>query len=255
VIGNTNQTIIVTETIDHSGDLDAEGARALTDRIRSGVEWLWKFLLEAHERKAWLALGYHSWGEYIDTEFDMSRNHAYQLIYQAQTIRAIESVLPIDISPVQSGPIVGVRNAQVVKRNLDDVLLSIGERAQGVDDPAVVASIVREEISREVAKKHPPQPRGPQTTRWPDDLSSTSKFVKHHVRQVVECVTRCKCTECAKSFTAMRRSARLEQVMSPRDRLEQAFANGLSVAEAAEKCNVAEAVAHRVWRQMEKAAS
>lgn len=60
--------------------LDATGARVLTDRIRRRAEDLWADLVEAHDRRAWQALGYSSWREYAQTEFGMSQSRAYQLL-------------------------------------------------------------------------------------------------------------------------------------------------------------------------------
>jgi hypothetical protein len=60
--------------------LDATAARVLTDRIRRRAEDLWADLVEAHDRRAWAALGYSSWRAYATAEFGMSQSRAYQLL-------------------------------------------------------------------------------------------------------------------------------------------------------------------------------
>lgn len=72
--------------------LDREQARALTAQIResiANVERAWAALAErvrrAHKGRAWIALGYASWGEYVAAEFGIGRAHAYRLIDIATT--------------------------------------------------------------------------------------------------------------------------------------------------------------------------
>jgi hypothetical protein len=49
-------------------DLTAEEARALTDGIRRSLASVWPMVIEAYQRRAWLALGYASWEIYCDQE-------------------------------------------------------------------------------------------------------------------------------------------------------------------------------------------
>ena len=50
-----------------------EQARALTDRIKVGVEAVWHLIVQAYEDRAWAALGYSSWDDYCTREFGTSR--------------------------------------------------------------------------------------------------------------------------------------------------------------------------------------
>lgn len=69
---------------------DEEQARALTAKIRSAADDLWRLLTEAHEREAWRALGYSGFREYVHEEFGMDRTHAYRLISHGQFLQQIE---------------------------------------------------------------------------------------------------------------------------------------------------------------------
>lgn len=53
--------------------LDATDARALTDRIKVGVEAVWELIKQAYTERAWDALGYSSWDDYCTREFGTSR--------------------------------------------------------------------------------------------------------------------------------------------------------------------------------------
>jgi len=64
----------------------------LTERIRVTVEDVWSLLLEAHNGRAWEALGYPNWREYAQQEFDFSRSQPYRLLDQGRVIQALESV-------------------------------------------------------------------------------------------------------------------------------------------------------------------
>jgi hypothetical protein len=53
--------------------LNATDARALTDRIKTGVEAVWELIKQAYTEGAWSALGYESWDDYCTREFGTSR--------------------------------------------------------------------------------------------------------------------------------------------------------------------------------------
>lgn len=48
-------------------------ARALTDRIKVGVEAVWELIKQAYTQRAWSALGYSSWDDYCTREFGTAR--------------------------------------------------------------------------------------------------------------------------------------------------------------------------------------
>lgn len=76
--------------------LDSDAARSLTQRIKANVATAWLGLLEADTRKAWAALGYANFADYVMAEFDISQTHAYRLIDHAKVIEALtESDSPI----------------------------------------------------------------------------------------------------------------------------------------------------------------
>ncbi|MGM7670242.1 DNA-binding response regulator [Microbacterium sp. A93] len=51
------------------GDLAADAARELTDRIRTGLEGVYQWIKAAYQGRAWLTMGYSSWDEYVTREF------------------------------------------------------------------------------------------------------------------------------------------------------------------------------------------
>ena len=77
--------------------LNKEEAQALTTRIKTSVESLWQLLTEARDRRAWEALGYASWAEYVRTEFDMERAHAYRILHQGKVIHELAEA--VGVSP------------------------------------------------------------------------------------------------------------------------------------------------------------
>lgn len=81
-------------SIDISQPLTREEAEALTEHIRSTADVLYVLLSRAHAGKAWEALGYKSFAEYVKEEFDISRSRAYQLLDQAKVVAEISAVAP-----------------------------------------------------------------------------------------------------------------------------------------------------------------
>jgi hypothetical protein len=54
-------------------ELSADKARALTDQIKAGMERIWDLVSRAYCGRAWAALGYESWDDYLDGEFGSVR--------------------------------------------------------------------------------------------------------------------------------------------------------------------------------------
>lgn len=131
----------------------ADEARALTERIKDAAEAIWSLLLEAHERRAWSALGYARWEDYVRAEFDMARAHSYRLLDQARVIREIESV-----SPFGDIPSITEAEARDIKPVLRDVTREVQRRVTAMPSPAPerVKEIVSEVITetrREIAEQ------------------------------------------------------------------------------------------------------
>lgn len=70
--------------------LDEPAARSLTERIKRAVGNTCVLLLEAHSRRAWCALGYATWEQYVRAEFGLSRSRSYELLDHARIVRTIE---------------------------------------------------------------------------------------------------------------------------------------------------------------------
>src|SRR5690606_572637 len=70
--------------------MTAEEARDTTNRPKQTAGELWRLLLDAYERQAWRALGYASWKAYVESEFTITRQRAYQLLDQGRVIRLLQ---------------------------------------------------------------------------------------------------------------------------------------------------------------------
>ncbi len=114
-------------------------ATVLTDRIRESAEQTWSLLVEAHEGRAWSALGYGTWAEYVGAEFGMSRSRSYQLIDQAVVIRELGAVsTDVDITEA---------DARRIKPVLPEVRDELRDRTNPEMSRAEVADVLRKVIS------------------------------------------------------------------------------------------------------------
>lgn len=120
-------------------------ARALTDQIKGLAEQIWDLLLEAHDRKAWTALGYITWESYVRAEFDMSRRRSYQILDQGRVIQAIECA-----AGVNHGTQIAIteREARDINPILPQVVERVREAVANVPQERV-AEIVQEVIDKE----------------------------------------------------------------------------------------------------------
>jgi hypothetical protein len=116
--------------------LTEEEAETLTVHIRNGADVMWALLARAHAGKAWEALSYKSWAEYVKQEFHISKSRAYQLLDQAKVVQIVAAAAPegtvISISPAA---------AKDLKKVLDEVVTEIASKTQGLP-PAAAAGVV-----------------------------------------------------------------------------------------------------------------
>lgn len=113
------------EIVDFGDEMSESEAEEVTEAIRSTVTATYVLLARAHEGRAYKALGYDTWGEYVKEEFDFSTQRSYQLLDLAKTIKAIEEVAP-------EGTEVTLTEAQArdIKRELPRITESIREETQ-----------------------------------------------------------------------------------------------------------------------------
>lgn len=123
--------------------LTSEQAAKLTATIRNVVDVLWILFERAHAGKAWQALDYGSWEEYVRAEFDMSRSRSYQILDQARVIREIEASVPAGTEVVLSEAA-----ARDIRGVLDEVIPKIKERTEGLT-PLEASRVVEEVVDEQ----------------------------------------------------------------------------------------------------------
>lgn len=143
-------------------------AQVLTDRIRQNVDQLWALLLDAHDRRAWKAMGYQTWGEYVGAEFAMGRQRSYQILDQGRVIEAIREVAGVSTTGRQndvrgaprtkSNPALGIdiseRDARDIKPDLPAVTEDIRTRVEAGQDPQkAVAEVVADKRAEKAQAK------------------------------------------------------------------------------------------------------
>lgn len=129
-----------------------EEARELTDRIKASVEQTWSLLLQAHERRAWAALGYQTWNDYVAGEFAMSKQRSFQLLDQGRAIRAISEAAEstdVDLHITEA-------QARDIKPVLPRLVEDVRERVASIPAPTPqrVQEVVREEVEKARAEVH-----------------------------------------------------------------------------------------------------
>jgi hypothetical protein len=130
--------------------IDENGARELTERIRAAAHTahrLCSLLVEAHERRAWLALGYPTWAEYVGAEFRLSRSRSYELLDHGRVLRALEAATGL------SGiPDISAYAAAQIRPHLDEVTQAIRARCAGLSRPEIARAA--EQVVREIRSRH-----------------------------------------------------------------------------------------------------
>lgn len=75
-------------------EMDVNQAQEITNAIRSTALAIYKLLELAREGKAYKALGYNTWEEYVKQELDMSASRSYQLLDLGKAVKMIEAAAP-----------------------------------------------------------------------------------------------------------------------------------------------------------------
>lgn len=104
-------TVSYTET---RHQLSRGEAAQLTDAIRASANRLWILVTVAFERKAWKALGYESWDDYVDAELPIGRSRSYQLVDTGKVMLAIAEaagVEPETLDPMPARTVAAVKGS------------------------------------------------------------------------------------------------------------------------------------------------
>lgn len=117
-------------------------AMHLTNEIRAKSRTFSVLLVEAHDRKAWSALGYDSWTHYVQGELGFSRSRSYELLDHGRILMSVAEAAGMsgipDISPFA---------AAQVKPHLDELKIQIAKRVVGRTEHEareLVASLISE---------------------------------------------------------------------------------------------------------------
>lgn len=79
--------------------MTAAEARIRIEEINQRVGDVRVLLLDLHDREGWRVLGYGSWRECVETEFEESRSYLYRLLSAAQIEKRIEAAEVKTVSP------------------------------------------------------------------------------------------------------------------------------------------------------------
>lgn len=113
--------------LEDAGEMNESEAREITEAIRSAATATYILLAQAHEGKAYKALGYETWASYVKDEFNISTQRSYQLLDLSKVIQTLESSAP-------EGTDVKLTEAQArdIKRELPKITERIQEETQGL---------------------------------------------------------------------------------------------------------------------------
>lgn len=160
-----NNSIVFSEPYVSIEPLTRETATELTRSIRDAAEVIWVLIARAHAGKAWKALGYSNWAEYVNDEFNMSRSRSYQILDQAKVIAAINEATPqgAEISVSES-------SARDLKYVIQEAVPEIKEKTQGLPPEEAVA-VTQEIIAKYENKQSDPED---EEATLPETLNSDS---------------------------------------------------------------------------------
>lgn len=141
---------LIPDPLHDTPELTHDEALELTKSIKSTITAAWVLLGRAHEGKAYRALGYGTWEEYVRTEFDFSVRTSYRLLDKAEVVRALEQASPADTEIQLTS-----KQVQEIKRELPKIVERVQRETAG-KTPEAAAEIVENIITP--APKQQPEP-------------------------------------------------------------------------------------------------
>ena len=140
--------------------MNSAEARDITARINSKVEQLgevetqlWELLSQAHAGKAWVALGYSGWSQYVGEELTVGRSHAYRLLDYAKVVEAFR-----EVSPVGDTSTLTERQARNIKPVLGQARADIEEAIAAGEEPNQAVKDAIDKYGSRPVKYYEPTP-------------------------------------------------------------------------------------------------
>lgn len=119
--------------------MEADEARALTDQIKTTVEFAWGLIVQAYLGQAWLALGYETWDSYCAKEFD----GANLQLPREKRREAVRSLKDHKLSTRAIGAATGVTHT-TVERDLVEMAQNVPVNAE-VDEDGLTEELIESE--------------------------------------------------------------------------------------------------------------
>lgn len=172
------------KAISPTGNLSHDEARTLTAEIRDAVENVWDLLKQAHDGKAWSALSYPTWEEYVKQEFQMGRSQSYRMLDYANIREALSPMGDTQPTERQARPLVELEKPSQQKKAWKAALKNTNGAPTAKDVQAAVDEI-----------KPPPKPAPkPTTPRLPavedheyqECLKRLGKLLGRKLREAIE---------------------------------------------------------------------
>lgn len=125
--------------------MTAQEAREITEAINRTGDQLWRLIYEAHTRFAHKALGYKTWGAYVEVEFRLTREHSYKLLQQGQVIYRLMAATGSEDA------IVPESTARALHPEIEAIVAEIEERRERGEDPkAVLGDVLQRKRDEQV---------------------------------------------------------------------------------------------------------
>jgi hypothetical protein len=166
--------------------LESGEARTLTERIRQRLGNLSLLLLQAHDRRAWSALGYRSWEKYVQDELGLSRSRSYELLQHGRVMTALHAA-GITAGVTEINPYC----ASQLEPHLSETIADIKMRLHPDMAESKVKQVVRDVIAkkRSQAIQVAPEPQAATPIVSPTVVQGReSHSVVDRVRQVAQSV-------------------------------------------------------------------
>lgn len=128
-------------------DFTEDEARRLTADIKAWAGTLWVKLKYAHDGKAYKAMGYSTWVDYLRDEFDISKSQGYRLLAHARTMDQLADAAGLykasPIGDIPEGQTRGI-DLRSVADEIADQVHQLPHDATDAERAAIVTKVIEE---------------------------------------------------------------------------------------------------------------
>jgi len=152
-------------------------ARECADRISTGINNIRKDVVDLHDREGWSALGYNTWTECVEKEFDQARRYIFYQFAAAQIEQNVSGCTKVHLGTIPETHLRPLAKLTPEKQR-EAYQQAVETAPEGKVTAAHVSKVVKELTGEQPKHKPEPKPTIPEHNEDSDALFHLKRWWK-----------------------------------------------------------------------------